>query len=64
MTLMEACDYVEKMRDQMKATDLGTGKQDEHFVIYMYVTGSDDSGSDTVEENSNIYTASESETFH
>ena len=47
------------MIDQIKATDLDTGEQGEHYVIYMYVTGSDDSGTDTVEEGSSTDTVSE-----
>ena len=61
---LEACDHVEKMKDLMKATCLGTGEQGEPYVIYMYVTGSDDSGTDTAEEGSITDTASESEAFH
>ena len=49
---LESCDHVEKMIDQMKATDLDAGEQGERFLIYMYVTCSDDSGNDTVEQGS------------
>ena len=45
----EACDHVEKMIDEMKATNLDTGEHGECFVIYMYVTGSNDSGTDIAE---------------
>ena len=58
-----ACDHVE-MIDLMKATDLGIREQGEYFVIYMYVSGFDDSGVDTAEGGSSIDTASESEAFH
>ena len=50
------------MIDQMKATDLYTGEQGERFVIYM--TGFDNSGTNTAEEGSITDTASESEAFH
>ena len=50
--------------DQLKATDLDTWVQGERFAIHMYVTGSDDSGTDTAEEDSSTDTASESEAFH
>ena len=51
---------------QMKATDLDTGEQGERFVIYMYVTGSDDSDTDTAEEGSStdILSIWHSEAFH
>ena len=45
----EAWDHVEKMIDEMKATNLDTGEHGEYFVIYMYVTGSNDSGTDIAE---------------
>ena len=57
-----ACNHVEKMIDQMKATDLYTGEQGERFVIYM--TGFDNSGTNAAEEGSRTDTASESEPFH
>ena len=62
---LEVCDHVEKMIDQMKATDLDTGEQGERFIVdmYMYVTGSDDNGNDTVEEGSSTDTASEEVEF-
>ena len=41
------CDHVEKMINQMKATDLDTGEQGERRAFYMYMTGSDDSGTNT-----------------
>ena len=47
------------MIDQMKATDLDAGEQGERFVIYMYVTCSDDSGNDTVKQGSSSDTSSE-----
>ena len=53
------CNHVEKTTDQMKATDLDTGERGEHFVIYMYMIGSDDSGTDTVEEGTSTDTGSE-----
>ena len=34
---LEVCDHVEKMIDQMKATDLDTGEQGERFIVYMYM---------------------------
>ena len=49
------------VHDQMKATDLYTGEQGDHFVI---VTGSDDSGTDTAEKGSSTDTASQSKVFH
>ena len=58
-----ACDHVETI-DQMKAADLDAGEQGERFVIYMHMTGSDDSGTDTAEEGSSTDTASESEAVH
>ena len=58
----QACDHVEKMIDQTKATDLYKWEQDERFVIY--VTGSDNSVTDTAKEVSSTDTASESEEFH
>ena len=61
---LEACVHVEKIIDEMKATNLNTGEHCERFVIYMYVTGSDNSGIDTTEEDSSNDTASESEAFH
>ena len=36
------------MIDQMKAKDLYPWEQGERFVMYMYVTGPDDSGTDTL----------------
>ena len=45
----QAC-HVEKMIDQLKATDFYTGDQGEHLVIY--VPGSDDSRIDKAEEGS------------
>ena len=48
-----------KIIDQMKVTEQG-----ERFVIYIYVTGSDDSGTDTAEEYSSTDTAIESKAFH
>ena len=50
-----------KMIDQMKATEF---EQGECFVMCMYVTGSDDSGTDTAEEGSSTDTVSESVAFH
>ena len=47
------------MIDQMKATVLDAGEQGERFVIYMYVTCSDDSGTDTVEQGSSSDTSTE-----
>ena len=32
---LEICDHVEKMTDQMKATDLDHGEHGERFMIYM-----------------------------
>ena len=55
--------YVE-MIHQMKATNLVTGEQGERFMIYMYNTGSDDSGTDTAKEGGSHNTTSKSETFH
>ena len=52
------------MIEQMKGTDLDTGVQGEHFVIYMHMTGSDDSGTDIPEAGSITDTESESEAFH
>ena len=49
------------MIDQMKTTDLYTGELGERFVIY--VTGSDDSSTDTADEDSSTDTASESEAY-
>ena len=57
-----SCDHVEKMIDQIKATDVDTGEQGKRFVIC--VTGSDDNSTDTAEEGSSNDTASESEMFH
>ena len=48
----------------MKATNLDTGEHGERFVIYMYVTRSDDSGIDTAEEGISSDTTRESEAFH
>ena len=48
----------------MKATDLYPWEQGERFVIYIYVTGSDDNGTDTAEEGKSTDTASGSEAFH
>ena len=45
----ESCDRVE-MIDEMKATKLHTGEHGECFVIYMYMTGTKDSGTDTVKK--------------
>ena len=53
-----------EMIDRMKGTNLVTGKQSELFLIYMHLTGSDDSGTDIAEEGSSIDSASESEAFH
>ena len=50
--------------DQMKAADLDTGEQDKRFVIYVHMTGSDGSGTDTDEEGRSTDTASESEAVH
>ena len=61
---LEACDHVEKMIDEMKATNLYTGEHSECFVIYMYMMGTNDSGADTAAEGSSIDTASEMEEFH
>ena len=49
------------MIDQMKTTVLDNWGQAERFVIYTYVTGSDDSGTGTAEKGSITDTASESE---
>ena len=54
----QVCDHVEKMIHQTKVTDLYTWEQDERFGIY--VTGSDDSVTDTAEEVTSTDTASES----
>ena len=61
---LEACDHVEKMIDEMKAANLNTGEHGGRFVIYMYMAGSNDSGTDTPEEDSSIDTTTELETFH
>ena len=61
---LEACDHVEKIIDEMKATNLYTGEHSECFVIYMYRTGTNDSSADTAAEGSSIDTASELEEFH
>ena len=55
---------MEKVIDEMKATNLDTGEHGERFVIYMYVTGTNDSDTDTAGESRSIYTTSESEEFH
>ena len=55
---------MEKMIDEMKVTNLDTGEHGERFMIYMYVTGTNDSGTDTAEEGSSIDTTCEPEAFH
>ena len=57
------CDHVETI-DQTKAAELDAGEQGEHFGLYMHMTGSDGSGTDTAEEGSSTDTASESEAVH
>ena len=52
------------MIDRMKCTYLDTGEQGERFVIYMHMTGSDDSSTDIAEVGSSTDTASESKAFH
>ena len=52
------------MTDQMKAADLDTREQGERFVIYMHMTDSDSSDTDTAEEGSSTNTASESEAVY
>ena len=51
--LVCACDHVEKMTDEMKATNHDTEEHGERFVAYMYVTDSNDSRIDTAEEGNN-----------
>ena len=51
------------MIDQIKTTDLVTKEEGERFLIYMYVTGSDDIGTDKPEEDIIIDTATEPEAF-
>ena len=54
----------EEMVDEMKATNLDTEEHRECFVIFRYVTGYDDSDTDTAEEGCSIDITSESEEFH
>ena len=41
-----ACNHVEKMIDEMRGTNLNTWEHCERFVVYVYVTGSNDSGTE------------------
>ena len=61
---LDACDHVEKMINEMKATNLDTGEHGERFVNYIHVTGTNDSGTDTAKEGSSIDTMSQLEDFH